>query len=180
LFAQARAAAPYAGPLRDSLLAFKYQEKTWLRRPLAALLAQTYEQHYRGLAFSAVIPVPLAPQRLRERGYNQSGLLAKLLAAEFGLAYRPNLLQRALDTPPLAAYDGAHRRYLLKQAFVAMMAEGQTILLVDDIYTSGATLNACAEALLVAGVRAVYGITVAAYDNRGQRAGRGENEYVEK
>ena len=167
LFTQARAAAPYGGKLRDSLLSFKYQENTWLRRPLAALLAAAYEQHYSGRAFSAVIPIPLASARLKERGYNQSALLAQTLAAELGINYQPGLLKRVLDTPPLANFNGEQRRFLLKQAFAAGAAEGQRVLLIDDIYTSGATLNTCTEVLLQAGAQAVYGLTVTAYDDRG-------------
>lgn len=166
LFIQTRAAAPYEGKLRDNLLDFKYLEKTWLRRPLSTLLIQVYECFYRYITISAVVPVPLAPLKFKERGYNQSAMLAKLLARELGLDYRPELLKRVLETPPLAVYDGEHRRKLLKQAFAALAAEGQTVLLVDDIYTSGATLNACTEALLLAGAHAVYGITVVAYDER--------------
>jgi ComF family protein len=169
LFTQARAAAPYAGQLRGHLLAFKYYKKTWLRRPLAALLCQTCEQHYRNLAFSAVLPAPLAPSRLKARGYNQSALLAGLLAAEFGLPQQPGLLQRVRDTPPLSSRNGEQRRALLRQAFSAGEAHGQTLLLVDDIYTSGATLNACAAVLLAAGAQAVYGLMVAGYDDRGQQ-----------
>jgi ComF family protein len=166
LFVRACAATPYAGQLRNDLHDFKYKEKTWLRRPLAALLAQTYEQYYHDLSFTAVTPVPLALLRKKERGYNQSEMLSKLLAAEFGLNHQPALLKRVLDTPPLAPFDGKQRRFLLEQAFTATEAEGQTVLLVDDIYTSGATLNACTAVLLSAGARAVYGITVTAYDNR--------------
>lgn len=169
LFGQARAAAPYGGSLRDSLLGFKYQEKTWLRRPLAALLAWAYEQHYQDMAFSAVVPIPLAALRYKERGYNQSEMVSGLLAAEFGLNHSPNLLVRVEDTPPLASYDGAQRRLLLKGAFAAQAAAGQTVLLIDDIYTSGATFNTCSEVLLAAGAKAVYGLTIAAYDNRGEK-----------
>jgi ComF family protein len=169
LFTQARAAAPYAGQLRASLHAFKYMEKTWLRRPLAALLAQTCEQHYSSIYFDAVTPIPLSMARFKERGYNQSEMLSKLLAAEFNLKHQPALLKRVLDTPPLASYDGDQRRTLLKRAFAAMPAEGQTVLLVDDIYTSGATLDTCAAALFEAGAQAVYGLTVTAYDIRGKK-----------
>ena len=163
-FTRSRAAAPYGNRLRDTLHAFKYQEKTWLRRPLAALLTNAYELHYGEVSFSAVTPVPLASSRYKERGYNQSEMLSSLLAAEFGLDHQPYMLERVIDTPPLASYDGAQRRFLLTRAFKATVAaEGHTVLLVDDIYTSGATLNACAAALLSAGAREVYGLTVASY-----------------
>jgi len=168
-FTQARAAAPFGGQLRDSLHNFKYMEKTWLRHSLAALLVHTYAHHYSNIQIDVVTPIPLAPARQKERGYNQSEMLSKLLAAEFGLKHQPSLLNRVLDTPPLAPFDGHQRRTLLKRAFTATAAEGQTVLLVDDIYTSGATFSTCAEVLLNAGAQAVYGLAVAAFDARNQK-----------
>ncbi|MCL1976100.1 MAG: ComF family protein [Firmicutes bacterium] len=167
LFTQARSAVPYEGKLRDYLLEFKYLEKTWLRRPLAALLMQVYQQYYHSLPFSIITAVPLSSHKKKERGYNQSAMLTQLLAKEYGLNYQKNLLRRVLDTPPLASYNGEQRRLILKQAFVSQEAQGHTVLLIDDIYTSGATLNACSAELLAAGAKEVYGLTVAAYDDRG-------------
>lgn len=157
--------------MRNRLRAFKYQEQTWLRRPLSRLLAQTYQQHYAGLRFDAVLPAPLSASRLKQRGYNQSELLSSLLAAETGLTHNSRLLRRVKDTPPLATYNGSQRQALLQQAFAASTkAEGLTLLLIDDIYTSGATLTACAAVLRAAGARQVYGLTVAGFDAR-QKAG---------
>lgn len=165
-FSQARAAWPYTGVLRDNLRRFKYREQTWLRRPLAGLLADTYGRYYADIRFDAVLPVPLAPSRMRARGYNQSELLSRNLAAQLQLPHDTGLLTRVLDTPPLASYNGPQRRALLQKAFVAKAAAGKTLLLIDDIYTSGATMNACAAVLCAAGAHEVYGLTVAAYKGR--------------
>lgn len=161
-FCQVRAALPYEGELREHLQAFKYQERTWLRRPLAALLQQTFQEHFAALSFDAVIPVPLAPQRLRERGYNQSQLLSKLVAAQLGLPHRPELLYRLKETPPLFEMTREQRYAALRNVFAAGRVQNLQILVIDDIYTSGATMNACSKALLAQGAKAVYGLTVAA------------------
>jgi len=167
LFTQARAAWPFGGAMRDRLHGFKYQEQTWLRRPLALLLTQTCAEYYGHLNFDAVIPTPISPARMKKRGYNQSELLSRLVAAQLRLPHYPDMLSRRMDTLPLAAYNGPERRDLLRKVFTAdSAAAGKTLLVVDDIYTTGATLDACAAALRAAGALEVYGIMAAAYDAR--------------
>lgn len=161
-FRQARAGFPYEGELRNQLRTFKYQEQTWRRRPLAELLYATLQEHYPGISFDAVVPVPLSAARLKERGYNQSQLLSSLLARKLGLNHCPEILWRTKETPPLYPYDGAERRRLLDGVFAAKAVAGLTILLVDDIFTSGATLDACSKALKIQQAQDVYALTVAA------------------
>jgi ComF family protein len=161
-FSQARAAFPYEGVLREHLQAFKYQEQTWRRRPLTQLLYATWQNYYADINFDAVVPVPLCASRLQERGYNQCQLLSYLLALKLSLPHQPELLQRIKETPPLYPYDGAERRRLLAEVFVASPVKGSTILLVDDIFTSGATLDACSKALKEQEAKDVYVLTVAA------------------
>lgn len=163
-FDQARAAGEYGGVLRDNLLAFKYNGRTGLRRPLAELLLTAFRRYYREQRFDAVAPVPLHEKRLRERGYNQAELLTHILSRELSLPHAPRLLRRVKDTPPLSGLDSRKQRFeLMRAAFEASPdSRGRRVLLVDDIYTSGATSAAAALALRRQGAAAVYVLTVAA------------------
>ncbi|MCR4962952.1 MAG: ComF family protein [Firmicutes bacterium] len=159
----ARAAAPYQGNLRQALLAFKYQKQLAKRRPLAAIMSQCFQRHYAGIAFDYILPTPLSSQRLASRGYNQSALLAKELSRILGIPYRQDLLLRIKDTPPLAPHNARQRSALLAGAFACPQPlAGTVILLVDDIFTTGATARGCAGALLRQGAKAVYVLTAAA------------------
>ena len=162
-FSLARAALPYQGQLRKRILAFKYQDDTGQRRYLVPLLADTYRRWYAGLSIDTVVPVPLSPQRLEERGYNQAELLTRLLSAELDLPHDPELLARIKNTRRLATLSRSEREKELRGAFRAEPeARGKTILLVDDIYTSGATASMASRALLRVGAEAIYVLTVAA------------------
>ena len=162
-FSAARAALPYAGQLREVLIAFKYEQKTGYRRPLAKLLVEQYRLHFASYACDAVTPVPLHAERLRERGYNQAELLSSLFAAATGLPHRPELLSRRGETPPLAELSRRERIEALRGAFeAAPAARGLRILLIDDIFTSGATAESCSRALLQAGATEIRCLTVAA------------------
>lgn len=162
-FVLARAAAPYAGHLRRQILAFKYRNQVGLRRPLVELLALTWERYYADLTFDAVVPLPLSPARLSERGYNQAQLLSEPLAARLGLEHRPDWLLRVKDTNPLASLTRSQRERELRGAFqAAPQAQGQRLLLIDDIYTTGASVAAAAQAARKQGAASVHVLTVAA------------------
>lgn len=103
-----------------------------------------------------LVPVPLHPRKERDRGYNQSRLLASCLAAAAGGGTRVEaLLRRAVDTPSQTGFDRKTRRDNLKNAFAlasgAAITPGQHYLLVDDVFTTGSTLNSCAQVLRHAG-----------------------------
>ena len=155
-----RSAALYEGPLEKALHRFKYEGRRPLAGPLALLIAERLAVE--GLAAEAIAWVPLHPRRQRSRGYNQSELLARELARLTRLPLRPGL-QRTRDTPPQVGLDRLRRAANVVRAFrwVGPPLAGGPLLLVDDVATTGATLDACATALREAGAGAVTGFTVA-------------------
>ena len=109
-----------------------------------------------------VLPVPLFPARERERGYNQAALLARPLAARLGLACRTDLLRRRRETAPQVGLSREQRRQNVRGAFVAgPEVAGRTVLLVDDVTTTGSTLGSAAGACLAAGASGVRAVTLA-------------------
>lgn len=150
----------YAGPLQRAIWALKYEGLRVLAEPLAVLLADYCGEH--PLPADLIIPVPLHRRRERRRGYNQSALLGRALAGRLGLPYRPDLLVRLRDTPPQVGKSQEERRRNMEGAFAAGKAPvGARILLVDDVLTTGATLEACAAPLKAAGAASVWGLTLA-------------------
>ncbi len=152
-FTRARAAAYYAGPLVQAIYRFKYYGQMVLGRPLGRLMVEALE---RGPAaelevekVDLVCPVPLHPSRLRERGFNQSALLAEEVAEARSLPVRP-LLARVRPTLPQVDLPPSSRRANVHNAFAPRLQEeiaGKRVLLVDDLFTTGATLTECARAL---------------------------------
>lgn len=159
----ALAALPYEGLLRQNILQFKYEGKTYFARPFAALLAAAVAEFYSHRPWDILVPVPLCVQRQKERGYNQAQLCSTFLAPALGLLHAPKALSRIKETPPLAQHTREERRALMQGAFVADPAQikGKKVLLMDDIFTTGATLISCSQALLKAGAAGVWGITLA-------------------
>jgi ComF family protein len=112
-----------------------------------------------------VVPVPIHPVRLAERGYNQSALLARPVARAHGLRFAPRALERVRDTAMQTALDRGARRRNVEGAFLARTAlRGRQVLLVDDIRTTGSTLRACADALHEVGARRVFPLVLACRD----------------
>ncbi|MFB0701223.1 ComF family protein [Pseudomonas protegens] len=145
----------------DSLISrFKHHEKWPFGRLMAELLGQFL--HYRfdeGLPRpDCLLPVPLSRRRLRQRGFNQAGMLAQWLGASLQLVVQPELLLRTQDTPAQQGLDARARQRNLRQAFaLADQAQvaGRHLALVDDVLTTGATAQALARLLINAGARRV-------------------------
>lgn len=155
--------APFSfdGAIRQAVYALKYQGT----KAVAAVLAGELVRHLRPLDCSAhyVVPVPLHPQRWRERGFNQADLLARPVAEALGLPLATDLVRRRLTPPQVGMSNAALRQENVRGAFGWMgpSLEGKSVLLVDDVSTTGATLDAAAAALIVGGAGAVWGLVVA-------------------
>jgi ComF family protein len=110
-----------------------------------------------------VVPVPIGRARRKERGYNQAALLAYPLALCSEIPYQSHALSRKRETRTQVGLNPLERKLNVADAFVAAreFVEGKSVLVVDDVTTTGATLNACAQALISAGARLVYGLTLA-------------------
>jgi ComF family protein len=156
-----RATAYHAGLVRDAIHAFKYENQPRYAAVLVDRLHMAWQQA--GWAATLITAAPLHVARLRERGYNQAALLGRELATRTGLPFREEALRRMRDTRTQVGLNYSQRQMNVTAAFDADSAivKGQAIILVDDVYTTGATLNACAEALISAGASAVWGLTVA-------------------
>lgn len=162
-FDACRCAVDYAAPWDGLLVAFKYHGRVELAEALAGRLRQALSQADAG-DIDLVVPVPLAAQRLRERGYNQAWELARRVAAALGRPADPLALERPLARAPQAGLGRAERRRNLQGAFrVARPARiaGRRIALVDDVLTTGATAAEAAQALHAAGATAVHVWTLA-------------------
>ncbi len=150
----------YEGLLRDLLLRFKHNREL----PLGALLGGLLAAHpaLEPGAYDAIIPMPLHPRRLRERGFNQSLELARPLAERTGAPLAPDLLLRAAHTVPQTRLHDHERRNNVRGIFrAAGAARGKRALLVDDIATTGATMEEAVKTLLAAGAARVDAIVAA-------------------
>ena len=157
------AAVDYGWPWRDVLARFKFHGHPGWATQLAWLMRSSAWAEDALLEADRVLPIPLSPQRLAERGYNQSWLLARQLAPRKA---EPALLLRIRHTPAQRTLPRADRLANLQGAFVveplqAHRVRGQRVLLVDDVMTSGASLHTAAQALLLAGAREVSAIVLA-------------------
>jgi ComF family protein len=156
-----RSAYRFEGGIRKAIHALKYEGRQGIAKPLAGAVALVLTPDSRQGVLCAV---PLHVKRQAERGYNQSDLLAQELALYWGIPYLgEGALQRIRETPPQVGLDFAARQANMRQAFVAQpdRVKGQSVILVDDVCTTGATLDACAQALLTAGAVSVSAVTVA-------------------
>lgn len=157
----ARAGAEYEGVVRQAIHAFKFEGRRALARPLAALVPGPPEGWVGG-GVEALVPVPLAPSRQRERGFNQAVLLAERLAAGRGVPVRSGWLRRVRATGPQTDLGAAERHANVRGVFEATAAvAGRHVVVVDDVLTTGATAAECVRALRRVGAARVGVLTVA-------------------
>jgi ComF family protein len=152
---------PYLSPLREAICSFKYRGKHTLARPLARLMISALPS---GIEIDMIVPIPLHPTRLRAREFNQSLLLADQLGRHLARPVSATHLVRITATNPQTTLTRQARLRNLREAFAVRRAQDLTekrILLVDDVFTTGTTLNECAKALRKAGSGPVFALTLA-------------------
>ena len=161
-FTVARACGPYEGALRASILQLKQRPHVASR--LVNLMLELLHRAPLNLA-EVIVPVPLHPSRERERGFNQGLILARELACASRLPLDEHSLIRHVHTSMhRGGMDGKARRASVESAFALRHADliaGKRVLLVDDVFTTGATVSACADVLTIAGAKEVFALTVA-------------------
>jgi len=151
----------YDEPLRSAIHSFKYKGQKTLRKPLAEILMKQWETYRQPI--DLIVAVPLHPNREKERGYNQSQLLADEFSRAARIPASRNGLRRTRHTLPQVSLTMQERWQNVRDAFEGNpdALTGKRVLLVDDVCTTGATLEACGRAALAAGARSVWAITVA-------------------
>jgi ComF family protein len=169
-FSKARAWAFYPrgespdDPVRVMVQKFKYGRKISLGKPLGRIMAAACYEEFRNDNLDCIIPVPLHPKRLRWRGFNQAVVLGKELSRAWRVPIDPFVLVRTRPTVPQTELHEEERRKNVRGAFAVndgAPLKHKTLLLLDDVYTSGATVNECSRVLRRAGAKAVHVLTLA-------------------
>ena len=160
----AKSAFAYLDPLPELIGRYKFNGATYLTEDFADALAASFGKKHDACAVDVVVPVPLHPARLRARGYNQAGLLAAAFARRLGRLCDETSLVRIRDTEHQSRSSGEERRRNLKGAFRvadAARIRGRAVVLVDDVMTTGATVEECTSALCAAGAYRVIPFVLA-------------------
>lgn len=162
-FTSARAAGIYSGALEANVLFLKVTPHICSR--LRVIICKTVSDHRDALASEIVVPVPLHHLRERQRGFNQAAIIARLISREFKLRLDERSLLRTRPTERhRAGMDAAERAHSVERAFEVMrprLIDGASVLLVDDVYTTGSTICAATQKLIEAGARQVTVLTIA-------------------
>ncbi len=150
----------YNEKMKRSLSAFKYQGKREYAEFYGEQLLLHYGDWIQSVGIQVVVPVPVHIRKLKTRGYNQAALVAEIVAKELHLPLE-EVLMRCINTKPQKSLDNRERIYNLQHAFCLntsnnFSVEGKKVLLIDDIYTTGSTIEVCTNVLLQAGADKVY------------------------
>jgi ComF family protein len=151
----------YQGLIREVIHHLKYKNLKVLAKPLGQLMAEYLSSN--PLPADTLVPVPLHPKRIRQRGYNQSALLAREVGQILDLTVIEGSLIRSRNTASQVVLSAQERRSNVRQAFECkdQRLRGKQIILIDDICTTGSTLNACAVTLREIGAVSIWGLTLA-------------------
>ncbi len=164
LYTKLRSVFCYEEKSKDLILRFKHGDATYLAPLLVTWMARASEEFLQKA--DMILPVPLHWTRLMKRGYNQAALLARGLSKKTGVPYAPDLLKRVRQTVSQGHLSPVARRKNVSQAFCVKdsrrknLAE-KNVLLVDDVFTSGATITECVKALKKSGVKDIFVLTLA-------------------
>lgn len=152
----------YGGALRDTVLDFKFRGCHAYAKLYAEMMKDYLLSYDIWQDFDCIVPVPLHSGRMRERGYNQSELIARHVSEYIGVPLRTDLVRRGRATKRQSSLEGMDRVSNVRGAFeCAGDASGKRIVLFDDIFTTGSTLRACAEPLKAAGAESICAVTLA-------------------
>ena len=156
-----RAAYQFEGAVREMVHALKYRNLRAAAPDLGRLLASYLDSNE--IPADVAMPVPLHPRRERERGYNQSELMARELSKRTGVPVQAGVLRRTRNAAPQVSLNGhEERRRNIDGAFeCSSPVEGLRVLLIDDVVTTGSTMSACAGALRAAGASSIWGLALA-------------------
>jgi len=162
-FQWARAGYRTEGQVRDAIIGFKYRDEYYQQGRLVRWLTATFDDHVRAGEWEALVPVPLYHRRRRERGFNQACEMARGLAAKRKIPvldclyrYRETVSQTTLERDE--RWENMSGAFRMKRRFDV---RGRHLLLIDDVFTTGATVNACADALAKAGAGRLAVLTIA-------------------
>ncbi len=154
----------YKGCVKDAVQNMKFKRRRWIAFEFGRALAKTVEQSYADIDFDMVIPVPMTRFYEYKRGFNQSYEIARIIAAKNGLLCVDNVLKKRMGAKTQSGLNKKDRQTNVKDKFKVKNEKSlvdKVVLLVDDVYTTGATMNECSRMLKKAGALAVYGVTVA-------------------
>lgn len=154
---------PYEGGIKEALYRFKYGG----RRKYARFFAENMHRQLKETTFyhqvDLILPVPVSKERLKERGYNQAGEIARHLSKISKIPCNEHILVRDKDTKPQSGFSPSQRARNIKGAFKCLEEfdhKYKVILIIDDIYTTGSTINACAKVLKASGASTIYSSVV--------------------
>jgi ComF family protein len=169
-FSSARSAVAARGPVLDAIHRYKYNGQMWFEDFLSELFIRGAHDWFRQHPTDALLPVPLFSVRERERGFNQAERLARRLSRAISVPVDARMLERVAATPTQTRLSRRERADNMRNAFRLLhpdKARGGTFVLVDDVFTTGATTSACARLLMKAGAERVTVWTVARAEFRG-------------
>ena len=163
-WSSARSVFLYEGSCRDLIHLYKFGKKAILRKPLGMLTASALKPYMDECQPDLLLPVPLHRKRLQSRGFNQALLICEVLSSQWRLPLIRQGLRRSRNTPPQTELSSSERHVNISGAFLVPdpdLIRGKKIMLVDDVFTTGCTLNECAKTLMASGAGSVHAVTVA-------------------